>query len=270
MLSLLRSLLSSCLFCCEYSVASWEKDRIRWVLKFPSVRVRDILKAVSYPWIMGWVSSWNHYKPHSSWLQAEAGNPGFNNFLSQCWLWPHWWLGCPACLCKPGDVCLQSTGSQVGSLKLLMVCGLDLIVRLHWHTLLSSTRIDSGRQWGQCPSRRTQPRVSADSLLCCETPQSLWGLQADTGRKKCALLLFVLPVGESRGENKPAHTHLLASTVLFFCTGSLLFLRQCFGPFFLTSSQFDNCFIKRFQGSGETPRVVASPGPGCSWDLCFA
>lgn len=118
MLSLLRSLLSSCLFCCEYSVASWEKDRIRWVLKFPSVRVRDILKAVSYPWIMGWVSSWNHYKPHSSWLQAEAGNPGFNNFLSQCWLWPHWWLGCPACLCKPGDVCLQSTGSQVGSLKL--------------------------------------------------------------------------------------------------------------------------------------------------------
>lgn len=51
-----------------------------------SLMIRNILKPVSYPWIIRWVSSWNHYKPHSSWLQLKAGNPGFNNFLSQYWL----------------------------------------------------------------------------------------------------------------------------------------------------------------------------------------
>lgn len=76
------------------------KPKFRLGLKSLSLRVRNILKAVSYPWIIRWVSSWNHYKPHSSWLQAKAGNPGFNNFLSRSWLESHWWLGSAVCLCK--------------------------------------------------------------------------------------------------------------------------------------------------------------------------
>lgn len=221
--SLLQSLLSSYLFCQEYSVASRVKYQIRVVLKFPSDRVRNILKAVSYPWIMRWVSSRNHYKPHSSWLQAEAGNPGFNNFLSQCWLWLRWWLGSAACFCKRWDVCLRGRGSPVNSLQLFIICGLDLNIRLHWHTLLcwAALHCSAGRGGGlcpgQCPSKHVA-RVSGDcSVPWISKPEAC---QQERGGKGALdsicrveeLTSFVCSPGPERGgEKKQAHTtHLPA------------------------------------------------------------